>query len=206
MKYKTYLKTRDPVYLQEIHNILSTKSSLTNNDDLNEIQISNMQHNVIGNNSKNLTMSSIDPKNFDHAVRNEIQTLLPYESFQYEDFVILQKACFRYELLNYHNNSLLFQTIYAPEKKYLTNEFLQNITNSKYRESKNYDKTQHCSPLTSLDSIDELFDKYLPTKVEIVSLMKRDLENFTSDISVHMFIQYLSSLCMTQDYIDYDIW
>ena len=132
MKYKTYLKTRDPVYLQEIHNILSTKSSLTNNDDLNEIQISNMQHNVIGNNSKNLTMSSIDPKNFDHAVRNEIQTLLPYESFQYEDFVILQKACFRYELLNHHNNSLLFQTIYAPEKKYLTNEFLQNIK-LKYR-------------------------------------------------------------------------
>lgn len=197
-----YLKSRDPVHLKEINKILTTKSQLDDDNELDEIQIENKLLQIITNNRKYLTTQSINDKISNYSY-NEIQTLIPGEIFKYKDFVLLNNKIFKYELLNAHSQLLLFQSLHTPKLKYLTNEFHNKIQSSRFKSTKSYDSIQHCERKSNLQTIDELFETYLPNKNEGIELFQKDLLNL-QEASIHNFIGYLNAICLSTKHINYE--
>ena len=90
---------------------------------------------IITNNRKYLTTQSINDKIANYSY-NEIQTIIPDEIFQYKDFVLLNSKLFKYELLNHYTQNLLSQSLYCPNLKYISNEFHNKISSSKFKTNK----------------------------------------------------------------------
>ena len=170
------MKSHDPVFLKEINKILTTKSERFNDNELDEIHVTNKILQIITNNRKYLTTQSINDKIANYSY-NEIQTIIPDEIFQYKDFVLLNSKLFKYELLNHYTQNLLSQSLYCPNLKYISNEFHNKISSSKFKTNKIFDSIQHCERKENLQTIDELFDTYLPTKTEGIEILQNELSN-----------------------------
>jgi hypothetical protein len=185
-----------------MNKILTTKSEINDDSELDEIHVGSKLLQIITNNRKYLTTQSINDKIANYSY-NEIQTLIPGETFQYKDFILLNDKVFKYELLNAHSQSLLFQSLHTPNMKYLTNEFHNKIQSSRFKSNKSFDSIQHCERKSNLQTIDELFDTYLPNKDQGIELFQNQLMHL-KEASMYNFIGYLSAICLTTNNVNYE--
>ena len=200
--YSLYLKTHDDQNKREMNDILSTylQSTLFNNEELNHLTVHDNVHN------HRIHVLS----NKDNKLVNTIETIIPEETIPYDDFVLLNKHVILYELLRHSNQPILLHSKLAPMLKYINNEFNNVIpsTSSLHKVKKSFDNTRHCKRVSMFETTEQLFEKFLPSKMEALQFLLKfkEIQSQQFKHSMYDHIQSLRALSIHENHVDFSMY